>query len=182
MKVRLFVTSLVALSSTAALAATNASPFGLELGVATLTDLQKQLGTKARLHDAGINAVTKGRMVETRGRGLGIDGLKSAFFVFDARDRLAVVELTFPKDFANASTNRTADLLNQKYREVQRDLPSVGDGEARYVQGDSIIILESPHMSFVYRVTYETNDFERAAAKRRAEQREQKAAATKAAL
>lgn len=182
MKIYLLIACLAAMLSGTANAAPNAAPFGFELGVATRADVQTQLAGKTRLDDAGINAVTHGKMLKTQGDGSGVDGLERVVFVLDTRDHLVGVELTFLKGFANEGTRKIADVLSHKYREVQRNLPSVGDGEARYVQGNSVIVLDSPHMSFVFTVAYMTNDFQRAMAKHDADQREHRAALTKGAL
>lgn len=149
----------LALISHAALAA-NAAVFNQEIGVATYQSVNTQVGAKTRLRDAGINAYSNGRMLESNGQGLSIDGLSRALFIFDAPDRLVAAELTLPKGPLGENIDPTLAMLKRKYRQVRLQRPFVGNVEARYEQGVSLVELNAPHMSFELTVTYMTRPFE----------------------
>lgn len=149
----------LALISHAALAA-NAAVFNQEIGVATYQSVNTQVGANTRLRDAGINAYSNGKMLESNGQGLGIDGLSKALFIFDAQDRLVAAQLTLPKGSMGENIDPTLAMLKRKYRQVRLQHPFVGDIEARYEQGASLVELSAPHMSFDMTVTYMTRPFE----------------------
>lgn len=130
----------------------NAAPLGLELNVATYAQVKQQLGGKTSLSDAGTNKYSGGRMVESNGDGLGIDGLSSVTFIFDKADKLAAVLMTLPKD----SFAKTLSALSGKYKLLEKQVPFVGNASAKLQQGETIIELNAPHMSFQMTVMYAT--------------------------
>lgn len=132
--------------------AQNAAPLGLELNVATYAQVKQQLGGKTSLTDAGTNKYSGGRMVESNGDGLGIDGLSSITFIFDKADKLAAVLMTLPKD----SFAKTLSALSGKYKLLEKQVPFVGNASAKLQQGETIIELNAPHMSFQMTVMYAT--------------------------
>lgn len=142
----------------------NAAPLGLELGAATLADVQKEVGTKFQLSDLGINKFSGGKMLSGTGNGLGIDGLSEIAFIFDQNNVLAGVLMTLPKkdnrnDLQNGNFKKTAKALASKYKKVEMQDPFVGSAYARFSQGKSVIELDAPHMSFTMSLRYVTSDF-----------------------
>lgn len=159
--VRLAVLAAIVLSGAAW--AGNAAPLGLELGVATLMQVQKEVGAKSKLNERGPNKFTNGKMLSGSGAGLGIDGLSEIVFIFDQKDVLAGVLMTLPKsegmnDLQNGFFKKTAKALAAKYKQVEKREPFVGDAYARYSQGNSMVELEAPHMGFSMSLRYVTND------------------------
>lgn len=141
--------SLIGVAPPAAAKAGNAMPLGLEIGGATLTDVQAKIGKATTLKDAGINKFTGGRMLESDGGGLDVDGLTAITFIFDKGDVLQGVIMTLPKRF-----NPTYEMLRKKYTLVSKQIPFVGDTNARFSQGSSVILLDAPHLSFEMTLSY----------------------------
>lgn len=152
----------------------NAAPLGMELGVATLAQVKQSLGGRTPLEDGGINKFSGGSMLKGNGAGLEVEGLKEIVFIFDKSEKLAGVLMTMPKhDF-----KRTLDMLAGKYKVIQKNVPFVGNSFAKLRQGDSIIELEAPHLSFDMSLRYLSNqlvaDFKKqSAAEAAAKQRKQ---------
>lgn len=170
------------LLGTTACHAANVAPLGFELGTTTRSDLQARLKDKVELTDAGTNRYSNGPMLDGVGEGLGIEGLQHATFIFDARERLVAVMLQLPKGFANRNTTNLANMLSEKYRQVHRNIPAVGNASARFTYGNSIIELEAPHMAFDFTVFYMTESFERALREQRAHERNDKERSTRGNL
>lgn len=143
----------------------NAAPLGLELNVATRQAVQKEIGSRARLQDMGVNSYSEGRQLNSDGNGLGVDGVKEIAFIFDKNDKLAAVIMTFPKD-AFKETLRT---LSEKYKVIERRVPFVGDAYAKFRQGDSIIEMNAPHLSFDMTLMYITSNLDAQAKKKDAD-------------
>lgn len=152
----LFATLCMAFSNLAL--AANAAPFGQELGVATYSQVKQQVGGKSDLADAGTNKFSGGKMLQGDGSGLGIEGLSEVTFIFDRADKLAGVLMTLPKE----SFKPTLKALSAKYKLVSSEVPFVGNASAKLKQGDSVIELNAPHMSFTMEVLYLTNGLKQA--------------------
>lgn len=141
----------------------NAAPLGLELGVATTSDVQREVGSMSQLADHGINKFTGGQMLSGSGSGLDVDGLSEITFIFDQNEMLVAVLMTLPKagnrnDPPNGNFKKTAKALASKYKLLEKRDPFVGDAYARFGQGKSIIELEAPHLGFNMSLRYVTVD------------------------
>jgi len=135
--------------------AKNAAPLGLEVGVADLNTVKKQLGDKTSLQQVGVNVIDDGPILKSDGQGLGIDGIQEISFVFDRANKLVAVVMVMGK-------HRLRDViaaLRKKYKVVKENIPFVGDTSAVYAQGDSLVILDAPHLSFSMTVIYGTRAF-----------------------
>lgn len=143
--------------SNVALAA-NAAPLGMELNVATYAQVKQQLGGKTSLSDNGVNKYSDGKMLQGNGDGLGIEGLSEITFIFDASDKLAAVLMTLPKD----SFQQTLNALSKKYKRIEKQVPFVGNASAKLQQGESVIELNAPHMSFEMSLHYLTKSLKQA--------------------
>lgn len=138
--------------------AANAAPFGQELGLSTYAQVKQQVGGKTNLEDAGTNKFSGGKMLQGDGEGLGIEGLSQVSFIFDPADKLVGVVMTLPKD----SFKPTLKALSAKYKLLDSEVPFVGDASAHLKQGDSLVEMRSPHMSFTMTVLYLTNSLKQA--------------------
>lgn len=138
--------------------AANAAPLGMELNVATYAQVKQQLGGKTSLSNNGVNKYSGGKMLQGNGDGLGIEGLSEITFIFDASDKLAAVLMTLPKD----SFQKTLSALSGKYKLVDKQVPFVGNASANLQQGESVVELNAPHMSFEMTVTYMTKSLKQA--------------------
>lgn len=138
--------------------AANAAPLGFEIGVATLPQVQQGLSAKTRLAEMGTNKYTGGKMLSGTGAGLDVDGLKEITFIFDQNNVLAGVTMSLSKGggMNNEGFKKLSKALGSKYKQVEKREPFVGDCYARYVQGDSVVILNVPHMGFDMGLSYLT--------------------------
>lgn len=159
----------------------NVDPFGLELGVATRGQVEQAFKGKP-LSTLGENAASGGAMLVAEQPGIGPEGLKKILFVFDKQDRLVGLQMTLPKDFHGKNVSGIANDLARKYVQKSRNLPQVGNGAARFERGRSAVVVEAPHLSFEFTVTYLTEGLERDLAAYEREQKQQKAARSRAAL
>ena len=136
------------------------SPLGFTVGQAALAEVKKGLAKKAEVLDAGLNHYTHGQMLEVKGEGLGMRRLKRARFVFDKDKRLVAVLMHLHKGAMQTGFDETYAHLAAKYQLVSKQVPFVGNREARFRQGDVSIILESPHLGFEMSLVYMTRAFE----------------------
>ena len=130
----------------------------MELNVATYAQVKQQLGGRTSLSNNGVNKYSGGKMLQGNGDGLGIEGLSEITFIFDASDKLAAVLMTLPKD----SFQKTLSALLGKYKLIDKQVPFVGNASAKLQQGESVIELNAPHMSFEMTVTYMTKGLKQA--------------------
>jgi hypothetical protein len=138
--------------------ASNAAPFGQELGIATYAQVKQQVGGKTDLADAGTNKFSGGKMLQGDGSGLGIERLSGVTFIFNQADKLVGVLMTLPKE----SFKPTLKALSAKYTLVSSEVPFVGNASAKLKQSDTVIELNAPHMSFTMEVLYLTNGLKQA--------------------
>ncbi len=150
--------------------AANAAPLGLQIGVATLDEVKARMGKVTDLTDGGANKFSGGKTLASTGHGLEVDGLERVLFIFDKSDVLQGVVMTLDHNF-----KETFELLRKKYKLVSKQTPLPGYGQARFAQGDSVITLEAPHMSFEMTLSYLSKpllDAYRSRAAREQQQRE----------
>ena len=130
--------------------AENASPLGLEVGVVTLAQVQKQIGTQTRLNPTGTNKFSGGKMFQADGDGLHVDGVKSVTFIFDPADVLVGVLVNMPKD-----PKSLVQTFSSKYKLVHNRVDNfMNYGTAQFAKGDTVIEIDSPHLSFDMEVRY----------------------------
>jgi hypothetical protein len=148
---------LILLASGAATA--DPAPFGLELGSTT----QGEAGVRYLLHPAGLNALTLGEQFELDGRQLPVAGLKTVTLVFGVDRRLlAVVADVAPDRYAALYA-----LLAGKYRPVASAGPGNGDRFARFLDGDSEIVLTGPSGGADLKLSYVHRRFSKMVQERR---------------
>jgi len=130
--------------------AENASPLGLEVGVATLSQVQKQIGSQTRLKSTGTNKYSGGKMFEADGDGLNVEGVKNVTFIFDPGDVLVGVLVTMPKD-----PKSLVAMFSGKYKLVNNRVDNfMNNGSAVFTKGDTVIDIDAPHLSFDMEVRY----------------------------
>jgi len=122
------------------------SPFGLELGKTTVSEAQAQYEMTA----SGINKYSGGPMFDVPTNQIEFDGLLGLTVIFDANDRLVGVLATLPKGRFR-SLHQT---LSGKYRLISETIPFVGDSTAKYIDGETEIMLDAPHLSFELTMNY----------------------------
>ena len=139
----------------------------VELGVSTVNQVVNIASAAGEVRDAGTNAWTKGPMLRVENPDLGIEGIKSARYIFDASGKLASITLTMNatknmSDLGKSRFGEVARALSSKYKVVKEVRPFVGDIYARYSAPDTVIELDAPHISFDMELRYMTSAFFRA--------------------
>lgn len=144
--------TLIALVSQFAFAVGNASPFGVEVGVATLSEVQKKIGSQTRFQQTGVNKYSGGKMYEANGSGLNVEGVDMIAFIFDPAEVLAGVLVSMPKD-----PKSLAKTFSGKYQVVSNRIDNfMNYGYAQFQKGDTVIEINAPHLSFEMEVRYIT--------------------------
>lgn len=128
--------------------------FGLTLGKTTETEFLQQY----QATPMGINRYSNGPIYEIKPGSIDFEGLQRVVTVFDAQGRLAVVDAQFPK----SKFDYLYQALTSKYKVASKQVPLVGNRMVTYQDGQSKIILNSPHMSFELNMTYSTKAFQKA--------------------
>jgi hypothetical protein len=151
---RTVVLGLVLAAAKPAAASTDtAQLLGYSLGQSTYEDVKASLQQRGvNPHDKGTSIYAGGPMLETTARGLGVEGLQSAFMIFDVQNRLAGGVLTLNKSRYGA----VIQALKSKYTLVRELRPFVGNRFAEFRANGAIITVDSPHMSFEMTVMYRT--------------------------
>lgn len=103
----------------------------------------------------GINIYSKGEMYDINPSNLDIEGLDKATAIFDSKGILVAVVMEFPDYY----WDKIYTSLKSKYTLINAQVPFVGNRYAEFVSGDSIIILDAPHMSFDMTLLYAKKSF-----------------------
>ncbi len=123
------------------------APFGLELGKATLKDIEANHKIIER-----NDAVFDGKTIKVDANLLGIKGLEVASFYVDKDGVVQATILTMDKD----KFNDMLDVFSEKYKLVSKEIPFVGNKSVSFEDGGSIIIMNAPHLSFNMEIVYQT--------------------------
>ncbi len=135
--------------------AANAAPFGLEVGVASCDAARAKL-TGAEERSLGGQDVW---LETTEAEDLYPGATKVAARC--SGDRVIAVQVEASKGgMGNGGAQQAYSTLASKYKRVAgAPMPSLGDGYARFVAGNSVIEQSSPHLSFEFTVTYYEKSF-----------------------
>lgn len=159
-----------------AVPASNAMPFGLEIGVATCDAARTKLGRvdvlKIDETDVLLTAANPSSIYE---------GASKAIVRCMAGTVVGVEIQASKGGMGNAGSRDAYANLNRKYKLVAGGaMPSLGNGYARFTAGNSVIELSSPHMNFDFTLSYYKKAFYDAILANKKE-KEQKARESKAA-
>ena len=136
----------------------------VELGVSTLEQVRKEAASAGRIQNAGTSTWSKGSILQVYNPDLGIDGVTSVQYIFDAAGQLAAVVMTMPStkgmgDLEKRRFDEVASLLAEKYKLAKKVRPRVGDRYAKFTAPDTVIEIDAPHLSFDMEVRYMTDSF-----------------------
>ena len=136
----------------------------VELGVSTLEQVRKEAASAGRIQNAGTSIWSKGPILQVYNPDLGIDGVTSVQYIFDAAGKLAAVIMTMPStkgmgDLEKRRFDEVASLLAEKYKLAKKVRPRVGDRYAKFTAPDAVIEIDAPHLSFDMEVRYMTDSF-----------------------
>jgi hypothetical protein len=146
--------------------AADPAPFGLEIGQTTVEEMRAKYAAKK----TGINKYSNGEMYALDTSSIAIDGLQEATVIFSEDGRLLAVLTTFPKH----KFDYLLDVMNSKYRVVSKQIPFVGSKSAKFVDGNTEIILDAPHLSFQMEMNYISKDFLKAYREQSEKEQQQK--------
>ncbi len=133
----------------------NAEPLGFKLGVTPLFVIQQK---DDEMEEDGYSKWTGGKKFTSKGTAHNIEGAQSIIYIFNKEDLLDVVIINMHKDYFY----KVNSYLKSKYKILSATLPPVGDKHTKYKQGNSIIQLDAPHLSFEMEVIYKTDSFDTA--------------------
>ena len=139
----------------------------VELGVSTIEQVRKEAASAGRIQNAGTSTWSKGSILQVYNPDLGIDGVTSVQYIFDAAGKLAAVIMTMPStrgmgDLEKRRFDEVASLLAEKYKLAKKVRPRVGGRYAKFTAPDTVIEIDAPHLSFDMEVRYMTNNFVKA--------------------
>lgn len=141
---------IAALLVTPAFSWANPAPFGLEIGKATIKDVEAKYGAER----TGINKYSNGEMYDLDVSGINFDGLQKATVIFSQDGKLLAVLTTLPKN----KFDYLLSSLSGKYKVVSKKLPYVGNKSAKFIDGNTEITLDAPHLSFDMEMNYIDKD------------------------
>jgi len=130
------------------LAMADPSPFGLEIGKATIKDVK----AKYSAQKTGINKYSGGEMYDISG--VDFDGLQKATVIFSREGKLLAVLSTLPK----SKFDYLLSGLSNKYKLVSKKIPFVGNKSAKLIDVNTEITLDAPHLSFQMEMNYINKD------------------------
>ena len=130
-----------------------AIPFGLKIGFITLDEIK----TKYKVTKKDNNKWTDKPMYQIEPISqIDFEGLQELILIFDEKEVLQALIEQFSKDkFYNLLRG-----LEEKYNSVYKEIPHVGDKEARFIAVNGIIILEAIHLESHTFLLFMTNEFE----------------------
>lgn len=151
---KLLVTAAGTLALITNIANADPKPLGLEIGKATVSDLEQKFPQVTSL---GNNLYTSGKMYSLSRNDVPLDGLvKDVLFIFNDDESLAGVLMFFNKD----KFDELNDQLKKKYKKVIKSvIPFVGNKLVEYKDGNSVVELNAPHLSFELALTYVSDKF-----------------------
>lgn len=132
----------------------NATPFGLEVGYATLAGFKEKY-PNAKVLKTVPNNVSGGTHLQVEPSVLGMDGLHDVSLSFDKSNILSCVVMVLDKDPKGITST-----LSEKYKLVSSKIDDfMNYGNALLEKGDSEIRIESEHVSHVMIVVYGSKQF-----------------------
>ena len=123
------------------------APFGIEIGKTTIKELKDKYITKR----IGINKYSNGEMHDLINLSqIKFDGIKSICVVFDENKKALAVLTVMHKN----KYHKLFDMLASKYKLTDKHEEFVGDQYAEFIDGNTKIFLDAPHMSFDLSLNY----------------------------
>lgn len=129
-----------------------AAPLGLEIGSASCADARGVLGA------SNEKAIGQDLLLTAQRPGQTYPGATKVLVRCSA-DRVIAVQLEMTKGgMGNGNARATYATLKKKYKQVAGGpMPSLGDGYARFVAGNTVIEQDASHLRFEFTVTYYTS-------------------------
>lgn len=133
----------------------NATPFGLEIGVATCDAVRAKFNRPSEKKLEGGDVWLEASNREQLYPGANSLGARCS------GNKLIAVQIEASKGgMENEGSREVFATLKSKYKLVSGGpMPSLGDGYARFAVGNTVIEQSAPHLSFVFSVTYFEKSF-----------------------
>ena len=125
----------------------NPAPLNLEINKATLQDVKKSYKI---LSQEDYPPIGKEYFLDIKN--IDIQQLKKAYVLCDDNDIVKIIQLTIGKN----RFHEIYESLAKKYQLI--GIPRVGDKLAEFIDEDTRIVLEAPHMSFDMHLNYFTKE------------------------
>ncbi|EAA4084352.1 hypothetical protein DO628_20860 [Salmonella enterica subsp. salamae] len=151
MKIKLMSGALV-LALLSPLTYADTSAFGMTLGKTTLDAFMKDYPSAVK---EGISEWTDGEIYSIPAGVLNFDGLKGDYVIFTQDGKLTAITINLDKE----RFNKIHEMLAKKYKVAQKNIPFVGNKLVRYTNGDDVIELNAPHLSFEMNLLYAEKKF-----------------------
>lgn len=137
----------------------NPAPLGLELGKATLKEIEKNY----KIIES--QSLLGGKAISIQLNSIDFEKIQQVIFYVDKDGVLQGTLIQMNK----SEFDETFDSLQKKYTLVSKEIPFVGNKKAFLKMDDVIIYLEAPHLSFEMNLIYRTNSFHEALRKMQAD-------------
>ena len=145
----------------------NTSVIGLEIGKSTIEDVK----SKYKIEYSDTNTFDWGSSHIIDSSAINIEGLNKVY-VFLKKDDGKVGSVVMLFDKSRSRFDELADSLQKKYKVTSSKRPRVGDAHVHLQDGNTLIELEAPHMSFMMTLAYVDKNV-REAAERKSNQEAQ---------
>jgi hypothetical protein len=152
MKLKTLLLSALLLSSATAWA--DPAPFGLEIGKTTIKEMKEKYKTTS----AGQNKYSGGDMYSIDPSQIDFEGLQEVTTIFSKEGQLLAVLTQLPKD----KFEYLYESMGKKYKLVSKEIPFVGNKSAKFINGNTEITLDAPHLSFEMKMNYISKDLQKA--------------------
>lgn len=147
----------------------NTSVIGLEIGKSTIEDVKSKYKINYSNPDASEWVIPY--VIEPSD--INIEGLNKVVALIKKDDgKLSGVVMIFNKSISRF--DELADSLQKKYKVTSVERPHVGDAHVYLQDGDTLIELEAPHMSFIMTLSYIDKNVREAAERKSNQEAQQK--------
>lgn len=137
-----------------AIAIADPSPFGLEIGKATIKDVKQKYSAKSE----GFSNISNGEVYSLDVSEISFEGLQSVLVVFSEDDRLLSVQCKL----SQSKFNYLFDILKDKYLLIDANINDKSDKiYANFKDGDTEILLFTSRYDFQMDMSYSHKDFNR---------------------
>ena len=147
----------------------NTSVIGLEIGKSTIEDVKSKYKINYSNPDASEWVIPY--VIEPSD--INIEGLNKVY-VFLKKDDGKVGSVVMLFDKSRSRFDELADSLQKKYKVTSVERPHVGDAHVYLQDGDTLIELEAPHMSFIMTLSYIDKNVREAAERKSNQEAQQK--------
>ena len=165
---------LVGLFALISVAHANTSVIGLEIGKSTIEDVK----SKYKIEYSDTNTFDWGSSHIIDSSAINIEGLNKVY-VFLKKDDGKVGSVVMLFDKSRSRFDELADSLQKKYKVTSYKVtsskrPRVGDAHVHLQDGNTLIELEAPHMSFMMTLAYVDKNVREAAERKSKQEAQQK--------